>query len=208
MNSSVDNSQPPFDKLIEQARAGCTTSLGTLLQQCRGYLLAIANQRLDEQLQAKMGGSDLVQQTLMYAHRDFAHFRGRSEAELLAWLQRILLNEVARANRDFLETAKRDVSREVAFGQQDGSRGRGSWLPADIETPSKQAAAEEDDARLEQALQRLNGPYRQVIELRNRDLHTFAEIGARMAISEERARRLWARAIERLRRDLAVDDEG
>jgi RNA polymerase sigma-70 factor (ECF subfamily) len=208
MNSSVGNSRPSFDALIEQARGGCTTALGTVLQQCRGYLLAIANQRLDEQLHAKLGGSDLVQQTLMHAHRDFANFRGRSEAELLAWLQRILLNEVARANRDFLETAKRDVSREVPFGHQDGSRGGGSWLPAETDTPSKQAAAKEEDARLRQALARLSAPYQQVIELRNRDLLAFAEIGAQMSISEERARRMWARAIERLRDDLAAEFDG
>jgi RNA polymerase sigma-70 factor (ECF subfamily) len=207
MHSPLDNSPASFEVLIEQARGGCAKAAGMLFDQCRGYLLAIANQRLDEQLQAKMGGSDLVQNTLMHAHRDFAHFRGRSEAELLAWLRRILLNEAARANREFLETAKRDVSREVAFGRQDGSRGRGSWLPADVDTPSRQAAAEEEDARLEQALERLSAPHRRVIELRNRDLHTFAEIGARMDISEERARRLWARAIERLRRDLPVEGE-
>lgn len=208
MNSSVGNSRPSFDALIEQARAGSTPALGQALNQCRGYLLAIANQRLDDLLQAKMGGSDLVQQTLMHAHRYFANFRGRTEGELLGWLQRILLNELARAKRDFMETAKRDVLREVAFGHQDGSRGRGSWLPADTDTPSKQALANEDDARLRQAIGRLNTPYRRVIELRNRDLLTFAEIGSRMSMSEERARRMWARAIERLRDDLAAGFDG
>ena len=176
---------------------GCSESANTLFNQCRGYLLVIANQRLDDQLRAKLGGSDVVQQTLMHAHRDLNGFRGRSEGEFLAWLQRILLNEIARANRDYHATAKRDVSREIPLGQQNGSHLGGSWLPADVETPSKYAMASEQDALLQQALARLAPHYQRVIELRNRDLLSFGQIGERMAMSEEGARRLWTRAIER-----------
>jgi RNA polymerase sigma-70 factor, ECF subfamily len=38
-------------------------------------------------LQAKGGGSDLVQETLLDAHKDFDRFTGRTEQEFLAWLQ-------------------------------------------------------------------------------------------------------------------------
>ena len=64
--------------------------------------------------------------------------------------------------------------------------------------------ADETDTHLRQALARLRPSYQRVIELRNRDRQTFAEIGVQMAISEERARRLWARAVEQLRRDIVA----
>lgn len=194
-----------WEILIQQARRGCRGCRGQLLDECRGYLLVIANQQLNDRLQAKLGGSDLVQQTLLHAVRDFEDFRGQGAQELFGWLRRILLNQIARAKRDFLETDKRDVSREVPLGQRTESHNSASWLPADVETPSKQAAAAEDEKRLSLALARLSPPYRRVIELRNRDLLTFTEIGALMSSSPERARRLWVRAIERLRRDLASD---
>ncbi len=207
MDPPVGKPQPSYNTLIAQARAGSTSALGQLFGQCRGYLLAIANEQLDQRLHAKLGGSDLVQQSLMHAQRGFEDFRGRTEGDLLAWLRRILLNEIARSNRDYLTTAKRDVSREIPFGHKEGSRASGSWLPANTETPSKQVAASEEGARVRQAIARLSAPYQRVIELRNRDLCTFAEIGARMSISEERARRLWSRAVERLRRELTAPIE-
>ncbi len=194
MYLAPDPSGRRFSGLIELALGGCSESAGALFNQCRGYLLVIANQRLDDQLRAKLGGSDVVQQTLMHAHRDLNGFRGRSQGEFLAWLQRILLNEIARANRDYHATAKRDVSREIPLGQQNGSHLGGSWLPADVETPSRYAMASEQEfcAVAANALA-LASHYQGVIELRNRDLLSFGQIGERMALSEEGARRLWTR---------------
>ena len=198
----MSQSRPTFEELIAHAQGGCSSASGQLYDQCRGYLLAMANRRLDDRLRAKMGGSDLVQQTLANAHRDLASFRGRTEDEFVAWLRQILVNQVARANRDYLDTAKRDVSREVALGEENSSRNGGNWLPADLETPSRHAMSHETHDRLRQTLARLSAPYQRVIELRNRDRHTFAEIGAEMSLGEEQARRLWIRAVERLRREM------
>lgn len=191
-----------FEALFQQARRGCRDSAGQLLQECRGYLLVIANHELDEKLRAKLGGSDVVQQTLMHAHRDFADFRGATAGELLAWLQAILTNQIAGARRHYLETAKRDIRREIAIAQQDNSSIHDVWLPSDLTSPSEHAMASEDRQCVESALARLSDKYRRVIELRNRDLLSFAQIGERFSISDEAARRLWARAVEALRREV------
>lgn len=207
VESPLGKQQSNYEEILELARGGSAAAVGPLFDQCRGYLLMMANYLLDDRLRAKMGGSDLVQQTLMHAYRDFGTFRGRSKTELLAWLQRILINQAARAKRDYLETAQRDVSREVAFGHKQASRSGGSWLVADSQTPSHQAMAREDHARLQEALGRLSEACQRVIELRNRDQLTFAEIGARMSLSAESARRLWSQAVERLRRELAAGND-
>ena len=46
----------------------------------------------------------------------FAQFQGQSEAELLQWLWRLLLNYLAEFARLYRETGKRQVGREVALG--------------------------------------------------------------------------------------------
>src|SRR5450755_4190289 len=61
---------------LTAARSGNGDSLGLVLEICRNYLLEIANAELGEDLQAKAGGSDLVQQTFLEAQRDFGQFRG------------------------------------------------------------------------------------------------------------------------------------
>ena len=77
---------------IQGARSGDVEALGRMLESCRDYLRIVAERALDPDLAAKGGASDLVQETLLGAYRDIDAFRGRSRAELLAWLRKILRN--------------------------------------------------------------------------------------------------------------------
>src|SRR5690349_15212079 len=99
---------------LVQARTGSVDSLGRALEACRGYLLLIAQQELEPELQAKGGASDLVQETFLKAHRHFGRFHGDSEAELLAWLRRLLLNNLIDFRRQ-LRTAKRQAGKEISL---------------------------------------------------------------------------------------------
>src|ERR687883_158141 len=92
---------------LAEARAGSREALGRVLEACRGYLLLVAERELAPDLRPKGGASDLVQQTFLEAQRDFARFRGDSEEELLAWLRRLLLHNVADFSRRFHGTGKR-----------------------------------------------------------------------------------------------------
>src|SRR5262245_58767873 len=115
--------------LFDAARAGSREALGKLLESCRGYLLILANGELDADLQAKEGASDRVQETFLEAQRDFGQFQGRSEAELLAWLRRLLLNNIANFTRRYRITGKRSVEREVALDER-GNQSLQAGLPA------------------------------------------------------------------------------
>ena len=68
---------------------------------------------LDADLVAKGGASDLVQETLLGAYRDFGAFHGCSRAELLAWLRKILQNNLAVHRRRYRGTRKRQLSLEI-----------------------------------------------------------------------------------------------
>lgn len=68
---------------------------------------------VESSLRAKADASDLVQQTLLEAYRDFGQFRGRTEAEWLAWLRRILARNAAEFVRHYRLTGKRQTAREV-----------------------------------------------------------------------------------------------
>jgi RNA polymerase sigma-70 factor (ECF subfamily) len=184
------------------ARAGSAEALGEALEACRGYLLQIAGHELGPDLQAKAGASDLVQQTFLEAQRDFGGFHGDTEAELLAWLRRLLLNNLANFARDYRETAKRQVRREVELPDSNASQ-FGAAPPAGTAlSPSKQAMAHERTQTVLQALEKLPPDYRQVVLLRYRDEHSFAEIGRIMGRTANAARKLWLRAVELLKKDL------
>src|SRR5215470_14425159 len=98
---------------LPAARTGSAEALGRLLEGCRGYLLLVAQRELAPDLQAKGGASDLVQETLLDALRDFPRFQGTSEAEVLAWLRRLLLNNLVSFTRRYRDAGKRQIGREV-----------------------------------------------------------------------------------------------
>jgi RNA polymerase sigma-70 factor (ECF subfamily) len=186
---------------LPAARAGSSEALGQLLEACRGYLLRIANEGVAADVQAKGGASDLVQETFLEAHRDFARFQGNTEAELLAWLRCLLLNNVANFARCY-RAGKRQVGREVPLAGSDSSTTGGVGFGANTSTPSMEAMAREKAEAVARALERLPEDYRRVIALRNQERREFEEIGRLMERSADAARRLWSRAIERLQQEL------
>jgi RNA polymerase sigma-70 factor (ECF subfamily) len=196
---------------LAAARAGSREALGQALQACRGYLLLLAERELDPDLRAKGGASDLVQETFLEAQKDFARFQGNSEDELRAWLRQILLHNVANFTRRYRATAKRRLGREVALDVNGSSADREGGLVLDALPASGLAMEEEQVEALRRALARLPDDYRQVILLHYQERRGFDEIAPLMQRSYEAVRSLWARAIRRLRQEMALppsDDKG
>jgi RNA polymerase sigma-70 factor (ECF subfamily) len=195
----------PVDESVQRlsaARAGSREAMGQALQACRGYLLLVAQQELGPQLQAKGGASDLVQQTLVDAVRDFGQFHGQTEDELLQWLRRLLLNNLADFVRRYREAGKRQIDREVPLPGGDESADRGGDVAATMPTPSGAAVARETAAALQRVLERLPEDYRQVIVLRYQEERSFDEIGAALGLTANAARKLLLRAVERVSKEL------
>ncbi|MDB5352194.1 MAG: sigW 16 [Planctomycetota bacterium] len=195
---------PPYDtaQSLMAARAGSPEALGEVLEACRFYLLGVAGREMDAGLRMKGGASDLVQETFLEAQRDFAQFRGESESELLAWLRRLLLNNMANFHRHYKETDKRRASLEVGLGGDDSARGPGPMLSDGAPTPSVQMMADEQVQELRRAMDKLPEDQRQILALRYQEGRSFEEIGALMGRSSNAARKLWGRAVERLQEEL------
>jgi RNA polymerase sigma-70 factor (ECF subfamily) len=187
---------------LPSARGGSREALGQALEMCRQYLLRIAQEELDADLRAKGGASDLVQLTFLEAQRDFARFQGDSEGEWRAWLRRLLLDSVSNFTRHYRGTAKRQAGREVALDAGSSADSPGGGLYTAMPSPSSEAMAHERAELLQRAVDRLPEDYRQVITLRHLEERSFEEIGPLMQRSPDAARKLWARAIERLRQEL------
>src|SRR5438128_11691435 len=100
------------EQLLQEARGGDAATLGRLLEVYRRYLALLARVQIGRHLQGKADASDIVQETFLEAHRNFANFRGSSEAELIQWLRQILVGNVADLLRRYLGTRGRDVRLE------------------------------------------------------------------------------------------------
>ena len=84
---------------------------GLAVERFRSYLLLLARTRLRGLPDARLNASDIVQQTLLDAHRQRQQFRGEGPSEMAAWLRRMLACNLADALRA-LHRDKRDVDRE------------------------------------------------------------------------------------------------
>jgi RNA polymerase sigma-70 factor (ECF subfamily) len=191
-----------FARLLSDARAGSRDALGQLVESCRPYLLMIANQDLDPKLRAKIGASDIVQETMLTAQQQIADFRGNGKNELLAWLRGILINDLLQTRRRYRKTDKRQVDREVSLAGGE----RADEPPIDFAgaqaTPGTYAVASEEAALLRRAMSSLSKDDQQVLQLHNWEQLSFAEIGQRMERSPEAVRKLWSRAVLRLQQEL------
>jgi RNA polymerase sigma-70 factor (ECF subfamily) len=184
---------------LERARRGSPEALGQVLELCRRYLLQIANAELDPHLQAKLGASDVVQETFLEAQRIFDRFDGNSPDELRAWLRAILLNKVSDQDRHFRGTAKRDLAKEVVLG----TSAVGPLEPqVPTPTPSNVMMQQERAVALTAALDRLPSHYRQVIVWRQIEDLSFEEMADRLDRSVDAVRKLWWRAIQQLQEEL------
>jgi RNA polymerase sigma-70 factor (ECF subfamily) len=189
---------------MQLARTGNRQALGKLLEGYRNYLGLLARVEIDRQLQGKADPSDLVQETFLAAHRDFACFRGATEAELISWLRRMLASNLINLVRRFRVAQSRDVTLELQLlaDVDQSSRMLELGLIARESSPSQQAARREQAVLLADAMQQLPSDYRDVIMLRHLEGLSFAEVARRMKRSLDSVKKLWIRALVRLRDSL------
>jgi RNA polymerase sigma-70 factor (ECF subfamily) len=192
-----------FARLLREARSGCKTAMGELLELFRPFLLATAQGKLPADMRARVGSSELVQKTFMNAGKEIANFRGVRRAELVAWLRAILNNEL-KAEIRFQKAKKRDLTREVrktGNAQHDALE----ELATNQSTPSRLLIKKESLAKLRASLARLLQDCQQVIQLRNFERLAWKEIGERLGRSAESARKLWARSVVQLQQVMSAE---
>lgn len=190
-------------RLLQEARDGDAAARDELFRKCRNYVDLIARSQVESWMRAKVDASDLVQQTMMEAHRGFDAFRGETEAEWLAWLRAILSNNTHDFIRRYKQTDKRKIQKEVRM-QGVGADGESFFFePTAIqETPSQIVAEKEREIELADAIAELTEDYQEVILLRNLQRLPFDEIAERMGRTRPAVQMLWTRAIRKLQQVL------
>jgi RNA polymerase sigma-70 factor (ECF subfamily) len=166
------------------------------LERYRSYLLLLARLHLD----GRDGASDVVQQTLLEAHRQNDRFRGTTSGERAAWLRQALANNLADADRA-RHRQKRDVSRQVSLEAQlqQSSARLGDLLAAEQSSPSRRVERDEEAMALAAALEQLPEPQREALVLQHWHGLTLAQIGERLGKTPVAVAGLLKRGLKRLR---------
>jgi RNA polymerase sigma-70 factor (ECF subfamily) len=195
----IDDSAASVSRCIRFAREGRPEALGELLAAYRNYLRLIAATCVDRRVQGKADASDLVQETLIKAHQNFARFRGTTEQEWVTWIRQILVNNLADLHRRFSLQGRR-VEREQSLESisDKSSRILHELVPARGASPSQSAQRRELGVILADALAGMSPDDREVVVLRNLRELEWKEIAERTGRSPDAARMLWTRALARV----------
>ena len=195
---SRENATISWSALIHAARHGDDTALNEIWMQLRSYLLIFADQRLDAGLKGKLDASDIVQQSLLEAHRDFEEFRGDTEEELKSWISRLVIHNLTDAGRKFRQSQQRSVTREVEWNDATELAATRHQTSA-----SSLVRRRETDDELLRAVSQLPERSQQILELRHRMGLSHAQIAQELGMTEVAARKLWSRIVEELQERLS-----
>jgi RNA polymerase sigma-70 factor (ECF subfamily) len=140
--------------------------------------------------------SDIVQVTLIEAHRDFGQFTSSTHSALQKWLNKLLRNNLADIHKLYRQAAKRDVGREVPLDSRIKELAQSDSPPPSLDTLP-------DEYQV--ALAKLSPDRRELIRLRHIERLTFPEIGERLAKTPEAVRMAYMRAMAALKSEQEND---
>lgn len=172
----------------------------TDLEQYRGYLRVLAEIELGRRWRTKVDPSDIVQQSLLEAHQDRAALKGRTDAELAAWLRTILARNLLNTARD-LTAQKRDIRRERSLAQQieQSSQRLDKFLAAEQTSPSQHVIYGEQAEKLANALTQLPDDQRTAIILKHFHDWSLADIATHQKRTTMAVAGLLKRGLKKLR---------
>ncbi len=190
--------------MLQRALDGHSSELEELLAMYRGYLLALAVARMDPRLRPRCDASDIVQETMLEAFRDFRQFRGQQESEFLGWIRQILTHNLAGAVKQHLLVEKRDIRKEIETEAQLAANEsrlemRENWFVDSAASPSSIVQRQEQLQSVLDRIAKLPNHYRDVLLLRHIEELSFEEVAQRLGKSSGAVRMIWLRALESLR---------
>lgn len=181
--------------LLHEAKSGNSASMVDLVEIWRERLLLRIRLMMGPRARDRAESSDFLQDLMVDMLAGLPAFEPRDERSFLNWLIQIAKNNI-------IDTVRRP--REQRFADLAVST-VGAVADAGHDDPALAAGAREAEERLVHAIERLPTDMQVVLELREFDGLSFAEIGERMQRTENAAQLLHARAKVRLGALLAGD---
>jgi RNA polymerase sigma-70 factor, ECF subfamily len=178
------------------------------LERWRPYLRTLARIQIEDKFQAKIDASDIVQQTMLEAHRGLEQFRGQNDKEVAGWLRQIMARNLADEVRKY-RCGKRDAGMEQSLqaALATSSMGLERFLDAGISSPDNRAIRNEQLLKLASAIDELPDDQRLAVTLHHLQAMPSAEIAVQMGKTEVAVAGLLRRGLKRLREVLCEPED-
>lgn len=185
--------------LLRRWNAGERAALDDLIAHHLEWITDYVHRRIGDQLRSRAETLDFVQASMLDFMQYGPKFEVSDASAFRGLFARIAENNI-RDQQRYLNRQKRDANRERDAGSD-------SILDLDarraVTRPSEHAQRNESVALVRVALELLDPQDRTVVQLREFDELSFAEVGKRMEISEDAARMRFGRALPKLAEKVA-----
>jgi RNA polymerase sigma-70 factor (ECF subfamily) len=175
-------------ELFLETRRGAPGAADAFYERCARKLLPLIRLRMGRSLRSEIDSRDVLQSVMLKAVPRLDQVE--DPRRVMAWLARIAENEI-RDQADYRQRQMRDAARRAPL--EDAAD-----VPAPIRQALSQAIANQQLARVEDALESMSLAEREIIVLRKLEELPFAEIGRRLGKSEDACRMAFARAMAAL----------
>jgi len=175
-------------QLFVQARAGTPGALDAFYERCARKLLPLIRLRMGRTLRSELESRDVLQAVLL---KSLARLEQVQDPHaVMGWLARIAENEI-RDQVDYRQRQRRDGARRAPLTDAVD-------VPAPVRQALSQAIANQQLARVEEALESMLPAEREIIVLRKLEELSFPDIGIRLGKSEDACRMAFSRAMAAL----------
>ena len=176
----------------------------------RNRLRKLIAYHMDRRLAARVDPSDVVQDVLIEAARKLPEYMHERPLPFYPWLRQIACDRLIELHRQHVQAQKRSVRREEpgALALPDESLAElASRLVTSATSPSQRLLRKEIQQRVRDALKRLPGRDREVLEIRHLEQLSVAETAAVLGISQAAVKTRHLRALQRLQEHLGQQEE-
>ena len=193
---------------IKAARSGDPAAPEGLLRQVLPQIEAYVRLNAGQLLRSHESSADVVQSVCRQVIVELDGFRGSGAAQFRSWLSKLALRKIQMRHR-FLTAQRRDRRRERPLPAESDTEPDQNYqlltCYATFCTPSRNASAREEVARIEAAVQQLPDDQRRVLTLACVVGLSHREIARELGKDEPAVRKLLSRARARLALMMALD---
>jgi RNA polymerase sigma factor (sigma-70 family) len=197
INENGSDSSLP-ETLLTEACAGNLRAFGEIITLHWPALRRFISIRFDKTLQARLDPEDVAQDTLVEVFRRLESYRNRRPMPFPIWLWNTGRQQLLKAHRNHIKTARRALGREEPLSDQTCNA-----LAYDVESAGTSAGQQIDEtecaALVRRALGQLSWSDQEIVRFRTYQEFSFKRIASILTIRPTAARKRFGRALSRLR---------
>lgn len=204
---SIDD---PDSELVLRA-VSSEQALDELLEKHRARLKEMLRLRIHPKIQSRVDESDIIQDLMIDATRNFAEYACAPRLPFYIWLRHLAGLKLTEVHRFHLGTAKRDARQELSLEEirpQDASAASMALqLVSENTNPGEAALKQEMVSKVQIALEQMDPIDREILALRHFEQLSVSEAALELGLSKAGAGSRYIRALRRLRTILGPQPE-